>query len=82
MMADNSVTNPAYANDYLALMGAEASSPGSPGCLNSTLSNPMPSDPSEHFFDTPTGSYFQAAFQTVGAELTSSRLVPNGASTT
>ena len=67
LMADNHVTNPAFANDYQAEQAL---------CANGTFA----SDPVHHFYNTPTGSSFQAAFQSVGNQLTTARLVPDTAS--
>ena len=67
LMADNPVTNPSFTSLYAAeqaLCGAKSTYP-----TNTTY----------RFFNTPTGSDFQLAFGTVGAELTASRLVPDGA---
>ncbi len=60
LMADNHVTNPSYANDYQAEQALCGSS------------STFPSNPTYHFFNTPTGSAFESAFQSVGNQLTSS----------
>jgi hypothetical protein len=67
LMADNPQTDSAY-NSLYAAEQALCTGP-----------NAYADDPSHHFFNAPTGADFQKAFQAVGVQLTSSRLVPDTA---